>query len=251
MMRGQALSLLSRVVADRWASHQPGCHSTVDAGIGAITVETSTQPRRLRFGRAVAGRFAERSTQLRLACPSNLTNASRDASRLGANSCCHNRSGTSVAESNLSASRRYSRLRHSVMRGSPNADGTNPASSRSRRTTDPRRPTPIPFIRLCRPSAKGRTPRVDAFASLTARQSEQAIHAQRVGPPAVARKQMTHNSDSRDTSQSAQRSGASSSRQDCHRTVLRSNTGPRRPPHGMCTDSSRIRSRSAASVALN
>lgn len=94
------------------------------------------------------------------------------------------------------------------------------------------------------------------MAALTERQLSHASHDQRERPPAVPRKQMTHKSRSLETSASSHRTGWSSSWHDCHRTGrsgcdgLRRCSGPRRPPHGMCTESSVIRSRRAASVAL-
>ena len=92
---------------------------------------------------------------------------------------------------------------------------------------------------------------------LTARQSSHASHAQRDRPPAVARKQMMHRSCSRETSHPSHFSGESSSRHDCHVTgnegppTFFVADGPRNPPHGICTDNSVMRSRSAASVALS
>lgn len=108
---------------------------------------------------------------------------------------------------------------------------------------------------LCRPSANGRKPHCSPIESLIARQSSHASQDQRDVPPAVARKQMTQRSFSRDTSQPSHFCGASSSLQDCQTTGgpdpgLRLCSGPRRPPHGIWTESSVIRSRSAASAAL-
>jgi hypothetical protein len=92
---------------------------------------------------------------------------------------------------------------------------------------------------------------------LTARQSWHASHDHRVGPPAVALKQMMHRSSARETSQPTHFSGESSSGHDCQRPCSTSphlqvgGTGPRNFPHGICTDNSVIRFRSAASVALS
>ena len=77
---------------------------------------------------------------------------------------------------------------------------------------------PIWFIRLWRPSAKGRKPQRLPTDSLTALQLSHANHAQRDGPPAVARKQMMHRSRSLDTSRPSHFCGESSSRHDCHLT---------------------------------
>jgi hypothetical protein len=103
---------------------------------------------------------------------------------------------------------------------------------------------PIPFIRLCRPNASG-------FPSpaLIARQFSQPNQAHREIPPAVPLKQTMHKSQALETSQPSHRSGESSSGHDCHRP--RRCTGPRNLPQGICTDNSVMRSRSAASVALN
>jgi hypothetical protein len=154
------------------------------------------------------------------------------------------------------AKRPYSCLRQSRRRSSPFANAASRAIYASL-TSGGRPPrTPIPFIRLCRPRANGRNPQRDSIAVLTALQLSHASHAHRDVPPAVALKQTMHRSRSCETSQPAHFSGESSSLHDCHRTgrcgwywLLRC-SGPHNPPHGMCTDSSVIRSRSAASAAL-
>jgi hypothetical protein len=181
--------------------------------------------------------------------PSKREKAPADAAGLGGHCCCQTRSGMSASGSNSAASLRYSRRCQSRSRLSPLANSTRRAICRSMISGDPSTLTPIRFMRLWRPSASGRTPQFLSSASLTARQSSQPNQAHREVPPAVPLQQRMHKSRALETSQPCQHSGKSSSGHDCHRP-LRS-TGPRNQPHGICTDNSVIRSRRAASVALN
>ena len=153
----------------------------------------------------------------RLSPPSKRSKASCDALLPGGHSCCHVFNGMSARGSNLLANKEYSRLRH-PRRPPPSLRNAMRRSICARCSSGGAPPrTPIPFIRLCLPSANGRKPQRDPMDSLISRQSSQARHDQRDVPPAVARKQMMHRSNCRETSQSAHFCGESSSGHDCHR----------------------------------
>ena len=153
--------------------------------------------------------------------PSSRLKASTEASLPGAHSWCQTLSGISASGSKLLANREYSWRRHSLRRGLPFANAASRAICASLTSGGLPPRTPIPFIRLCRPSANGQKPQRDSMDLLTAQQFSHARHAQRDVLRAVARKQTMHRSFSRETSHSAHTSGESSSRHDCQRTGKR------------------------------
>gem|GEM_PF-6614303 len=149
--------------------------------------------------------------------PVKRENASHDALGPGGHSCCHTPRGTSASGSNLLANRPYSCFSHSPSRWTCSKNPISPAICAFWTSAELLPPTPIPFIRLCRPSAKGRNPHADSSAVFTARQSVHASHDHRVGPPAVPLQQMMHRSIARETSHPFHFSGESSSPHDCQR----------------------------------
>ena len=169
--------------------------------------------------------------------PRRHANASAEAVRLGGHRCCHSCIGTSASGSKAAASRAYSSRRQARRRSSPRANCVSRANCRSATSGGASPRMPMPFMRLCRPSAKGRSSGRSLSLLLTSRQSWQASHDHRDVPPAVARKQMMQRSYSRHTSAPDHVSGWCSQLQDCHSRGPGPGAGPRICPHGMCTPS--------------
>ena len=212
----------------------------------AHPIAALTSPRRShsRTPPSEVGSFSGSSTSR------NRDTASHDAAQLGGQTSCHFVSGTSAKGSKMPASRAYSVRVHSRNPPFRVANSSSRATWCSCTSGGAPPPTPMPFIRLCRPSARGLNPQTFSSPELTARQLSQASHDHRDLPPAVPRRHTMHKAFTCETSHRSHFAGESSHGQDCQ-GVFQARTGPRIVPQGMCTDSSWIRSRSAASVALS
>ena len=197
--------LKSSSCAASWRSccRRPETRNRIRRHIVAAETFSMSMSRTLEL-RSVGRRQSPMQATIRrraLNSPSRRAKASTEALLPGGHSCCHTLSGMSARGSNLLANREYSAtapIAQAVVAFRELRRAGRSALPAPRAELPPR--TPIPFIRLCRPSANGRKPQRDSIASLTARQSSHASHAQRDVPPAVALKQMMHRSNSRETS---------------------------------------------------